>query len=109
MPRPSTRRPGSAVGQNCPPIFSRTSSCPARSAASSGLQATTSAPYRRRSPTTMQTCFRTAIVRKRIAAILVPLALLVLVGATVVVVNQAFQLVELADRLHPAAGDVVFW
>ena len=48
-------------------------------------------------------------MRKRLAAILVPLALLVLVGATVVVVNQAFQLVELADRLHPAAGDVVFW
>lgn len=52
---------------------------------------------------------RTVHVRKRIAAILIPLALLVLVGAGVVVVNQAFQLITLVDRLHPVAGDVAFW
>ena len=48
-------------------------------------------------------------MRKRVGAILIPLAALVLVGASIVVVNQAFQLVALADRLHPLAGDIAFW
>lgn len=48
-------------------------------------------------------------MRKRLAAILLPLAVLVLISAAVVVVNQAFQLVELADRFHPTAGTIVFW
>lgn len=48
-------------------------------------------------------------MRKRLAAILVPLAILALVGFAVIVVNQSFQLVELADRIHPIAGDIVFW
>src|SRR5690606_32659202 len=48
-------------------------------------------------------------MRKRLAAILLPLAVLVLISAAVVVVNQAFQLVELTDRFHPTAGTVVFW
>jgi hypothetical protein len=48
-------------------------------------------------------------VRKRLAAIIVPLALLVLIGAIVVVANQAVQLIDLADRMHPTAGDIAFW
>jgi hypothetical protein len=48
-------------------------------------------------------------MRKRLAAMLIPLAILALVSFAVIVVNQSFQLVELADRLHPVAGDVVFW
>jgi len=48
-------------------------------------------------------------VRRRLKIIFIPLALLVLVGAAVVIVNQSFQLVELADRFHPVAGDIVFW
>ena len=48
-------------------------------------------------------------MRKRFAAILIPLALFVFAGAAIVVVNQAFQLIELADRFHPVAGDVTFW
>jgi hypothetical protein len=48
-------------------------------------------------------------VRKRLAGILIPLALAILVGAVIVVINQAVQLVELADRFHPTAGDVTFW
>ena len=48
-------------------------------------------------------------MRKRLSAILVPLAIIGLVGFAVIVVNQSFQLVELAGRMHPIAGDVVFW
>src|SRR5687768_5405033 len=48
-------------------------------------------------------------MRKRFAAILIPLALFVFAGAAIVVVNQAFQLIELADRFHPVAGDITFW
>lgn len=48
-------------------------------------------------------------MRKRLAAILIPLALAILVGAAIVVLNQAVQLVELADRFHSTAGDIVFW
>lgn len=48
-------------------------------------------------------------MRKRLVAFLIPIALLVLVSAGVVVINQSFQLIEVADRFHPAAGDVVFW
>ncbi|HEU5210423.1 MAG TPA: hypothetical protein VFU06_13605 [Longimicrobiales bacterium] len=48
-------------------------------------------------------------MRKRLVGIVVPLALLVLVGASVVVVNQAVQLIDLAYRLHPTAGDAAFW
>jgi hypothetical protein len=48
-------------------------------------------------------------MRRRLAAVLIPLAILALVGFAVIVVNQSFQLVELADRLHPIAGDVTFW
>ena len=48
-------------------------------------------------------------MRKRFAAIVIPLALLALVGFGVIVVNQSFQLVQLATRLHPFAGDVAFW
>lgn len=48
-------------------------------------------------------------MRRRLATILVPLAILALVGFAVIVVNQSFELVALADRVHPVAGDVVFW
>ncbi len=48
-------------------------------------------------------------MRKRLVGIVVPLALLVLVGASVVVVNQAVQLIDLAYRVHPTAGDAAFW
>lgn len=48
-------------------------------------------------------------MRRRLAAVLIPLAILVMVGFTIIIVNQSFQLVELADRAHPIAGDVVFW
>jgi hypothetical protein len=48
-------------------------------------------------------------MRRRLAIILVPLAILALVGFTVIVVNQSFELVDLADRIHPIAGEIVFW
>lgn len=49
------------------------------------------------------------MMRKRLAAIFVPTAILTIVGFAVILVNQSFQLVQLADRLHPVAGVVVFW
>ena len=48
-------------------------------------------------------------MRKRLAIILVPLAILALVGFAVIVVNQSFQLVQVAERVHPIMGDIVFW
>lgn len=48
-------------------------------------------------------------MRRRLAAILLPVAILALAGFAVIVVNQSFELVQLADRLHPIAGDIVFW
>lgn len=48
-------------------------------------------------------------MRRRLAVILVPLAILALTGFAVIVVNQSFQLVQVAERIHPIAGDVVFW
>jgi hypothetical protein len=48
-------------------------------------------------------------MRRRLAIILVPLAILALVGFAVIVVNQSFQLVQVAERVHPIMGDIVFW
>src|SRR5688500_337855 len=47
-------------------------------------------------------------MRKRFVAFLLPVALLLIVGFGIVVVNQSLQLVEFADRLHPVAGDIAF-
>ena len=48
-------------------------------------------------------------MRKRLKILLAALALLIFVSAAVVVINQSFQLVDVATRAHPFAGDVVFW
>lgn len=48
-------------------------------------------------------------MRRRLAIILVPLAILALAGFAVIIVNQSFQLVQIADRLHPVVGTLVFW
>jgi len=48
-------------------------------------------------------------MRRRLAAALIPIAVLAMISFLVIVVNQSFQLVALAERLHPMAGDVVFW
>ena len=48
-------------------------------------------------------------MRRTLLKILVPLALFALVSFAVIVVNQTTQLVEVADRLHPLAGDIAFW
>lgn len=48
-------------------------------------------------------------MRRRFAALLIPLAILAIIIFLVIVVNQSYQLVALAERAHPVAGDVVFW
>lgn len=48
-------------------------------------------------------------MRRRLAGILIPLAILAMISFFVIVVNQSFQLVELAGRAHPVLGDIVFW
>ena len=48
-------------------------------------------------------------MRKRLTMLVIAAALLVLVGSVVVVVGESIQLVELADRFHPVAGDIVLW
>jgi len=46
-------------------------------------------------------------VRRTLASILVPLAIVATFGFAIIVLNQTFQLVELADRIHPAFGTAV--
>ncbi len=48
-------------------------------------------------------------MRKTLLRIATLLSLLLLVGFAVMLVNQTAQLVELADRFHPAVGSAVFW
>jgi Domain of unknown function (DUF697) len=48
-------------------------------------------------------------MRKTLAYIVIPCALLVLVSSAVVVINQSFQLVEVANRFHPLIGKVASW
>jgi Domain of unknown function (DUF697) len=46
-------------------------------------------------------------VRRTLASLLVPLAIVATFGFGIIVLNQTFQLVDLADRLHPAFGSAV--
>jgi len=46
-------------------------------------------------------------VRRTLASLLVPLAIVATFGFAIIVLNQTFQLVELADRIHPAFGTAV--
>jgi len=46
-------------------------------------------------------------VRRTLTSILVPLAIVATFGFAIIVLNQTFQLVELADRIHPALGTAV--
>ena len=48
-------------------------------------------------------------MRKRLVLVTIAAAVLVLASAAVVIVNQSFQLMALAERFHPAAADAVFW
>ncbi len=48
-------------------------------------------------------------MRRTMLRIATLLALALLVSLAVILVNQTAQLVTLADRVHPRAGDVVFW
>ena len=48
-------------------------------------------------------------MRKTLWRVATLFALLVLVGFAVVLVNQTAQLVDLADRVHPTLGSIVFW
>ena len=48
-------------------------------------------------------------MRRAIRTILLLSSLFLVVSFAVFVVNQTAQLVALADRLHPLAGDVTFW
>ena len=46
-------------------------------------------------------------VRRTLASLLAPLAIVATFGFAIIVLNQTFQLVELADRIHPAFGTAV--
>jgi len=46
-------------------------------------------------------------LRRTLASLLVPLAIVATFGFAIIVLNQTFQLVELADRIHPAFGTAV--
>ena len=46
-------------------------------------------------------------MRRTLASLLVPLAIVATFGFAIIVLNQTFQLVELADRIHPAFGTAV--
>jgi hypothetical protein len=48
-------------------------------------------------------------MRKTLKRIIVPLALFALISLAVVVANQTAQLIGLADRVSPLAGDIAFW
>lgn len=48
-------------------------------------------------------------MKRRLALLLVGLAVLIIVGVGVVLANQTAQLIELADRVSPRVGDVAFW
>jgi hypothetical protein len=48
-------------------------------------------------------------MRKTVLRIATLLSFLLLISFTVILVNQTAQLVELADRVHPYFGSVVFW
>ncbi len=48
-------------------------------------------------------------MKRTLARLLVPLAILIVLAFTVTVANQTAQLVALAERAHPLAGDVTFW
>ena len=50
-----------------------------------------------------------AIMRRAIRRILLLLSLFLVTSLAVLVINQTAQLVDLAARLHPMAGDVAFW
>ena len=46
-------------------------------------------------------------MRRTLTTLLVPLAIVATFGFAIIVLNQTFQLVELADRIHPAVGTAV--
>ena len=46
-------------------------------------------------------------MRRTLASLLVPLAIVATFGFAIIVLNQTFQLVALADRVHPAFGTAV--
>ena len=46
-------------------------------------------------------------MRRTLTTLLVPLAIVATFGFAIIVLNQTFQLVELADRIHPAFGTAV--
>ena len=46
-------------------------------------------------------------MRRTLTSLLVPLAIVATFGFAIIVLNQTFQLVELADRIHPAFGTAV--
>lgn len=48
-------------------------------------------------------------MRKRLAITVALVALVVLLAAAIVVINQSYQLVVLADRIDPALGSIAFW
>lgn len=48
-------------------------------------------------------------MRRTLARLLIPIALLVIVAFVVTLINQTAQLVLLAERAHPLLGDVAFW
>ena len=48
-------------------------------------------------------------MRRAVRRLLLLLSILLVVSFAVFVTNQTAQLVALADRLHPLAGDLAFW